>query len=215
MTTRAYTANMDEVRKLCETALQSTTGLTITFTVERHGSLAACKSRAVSTQNSFTSLRARSRKLDTSSEHAALHFIRGQYDGLVCRREPLPNNAGWLVRFLPATSMFADVEITGGNGEPLDDLQEALMLSNKLFSDFAHFTVFDYDRLEQLKPGSFYDPSINLDLKREDCDGQGNVFAKSAMRPLARPPVDLTARNVDLLDALTPGDLFGEGEEGG
>lgn len=215
MATQAFTANMDTMSKLCDDALMSPTGLTVKFTVDRLGSLEACHTRARSTQNTFTSLRARSRRLNPEEKASAYHTKRGPYDGLVCRREPLPHNEGWCVRFLHATNIWDDVEITGGDGEPLGDLHEIRTLTAKLFGDFAHFTIYDYDRLEELKPGAFYDPSTNMDLKREDCDGQGNVFAKSAMRPLARPPVDLTARNVDLLDALTPGDLFGEDEEGG
>lgn len=216
MTAHAFTANMESIRALCDKALDAPNGLEIAFTVERYGSLKACATRARSVQTTFTSLRSRARALTNRLRSEAYHNIKGPYDGLACFREPLDHDRGWRVKFVHATDLLKDIIISDPvTGEPLEteEQRERAFLSHKLFNDFARFTPHDFDRLAEFDPLLF----PQLGLARSQCDGYGTAFgrAEENKRNPTRLPVDLTAHNVDLLDALTPGDLFGEGEEGG
>ncbi len=214
---RAFTANMESLRALCDKALATPEGIEINFTIEQCGSLDACKSRARSMQTTFTSLRARARDLTQSLSKSAYHNIKGPYDGLACLREPLPSNHGWRVRFLHAVDLLKDLEIIDlSTGKPIDTEKgrEIEHLSLKLFSDFAHFTVADYDRLEELKPGCFIEMTPGFTLERWQVDGRRSIMDPVRASP-PRGDYDPNARHVDLAEALTPGNLFEEGEEEG
>ncbi len=205
MATQAFTPNMDTMARVCQDALASPNGLTLKFTVAKLGSLEACHARAKSTQNTFTSLRARSRRLTPAERGSRDHFKRGDDDTLVCRREPLPDNEGWCVRFLHAIDMFSDVEIADGNGDPFGpDVAEIRELEHKLWHKFSHFTPFDYDRLKELRGDDVFNvPEMGINLQRSDCDGRERLTSPPLYNPSSTDPAK----------AVKLGDLFDEGAD--
>lgn len=101
-TTIVQTPNVARIRELMDHALNRPDPMEFRFTIGRFGSLASAKSRAVSLQNQFNSIRARTR----NSVHAQLgrrnvedngEQIKGPYDDLACNKHVLPQGEGYVV----------------------------------------------------------------------------------------------------------------------
>lgn len=121
----AITPQMDRVRQLVEQAKSTSEGITITFRVEKYGSLTICRTNARSMQTSFCNLRVRSRRtaqrLRGETEGLLLSNVRGEFDDLACVVRPLPRDAGYTVSFIPAMCVDIDLEVTDrATGKPLE-----------------------------------------------------------------------------------------------
>lgn len=131
---RAMTGNMSLAASIADKALEAAEGITIPYRVSKYGSLDACDQQARSLQSSFTSLRARVRRLANRVREDELMLrdqsIVGKYDALACLRQLMPGNEGWQVWIGPAISALADLEIidnaTGKNLAGVDPLLELI-----------------------------------------------------------------------------------------
>lgn len=108
---RAFTPAMEAVREIADQALLAgPEGITLywrcpPFTLE------TARLQARSFQQSFTSLRARARRLSAEDKLARDHAGTGTYDRLAAQRGDLPDAAGAYIRLCPARALFEDVEI--------------------------------------------------------------------------------------------------------
>ncbi len=128
--TRAFSANFHHIQALAMRALQSPSGIIITWTVPRDcPTLDDCKRAARSFQQSFTSFRARDRRMSARllGESTKIpprdSFAQSSFDRLVCMREMTPNGDGWQIRFLHIKDVLSTLNISdGATGLPLTDL---------------------------------------------------------------------------------------------
>jgi len=116
---RAFTGQMQVVEQLAQKALKE--NVTVFLTVEQYGSVEACQKRARSLQTSFSSFRARTRRLSGDEKRARDVFKQGPYDTLACLIDPLPNAGGWKFWLGQGSSLLDDLDVRGADGKPLTD----------------------------------------------------------------------------------------------
>lgn len=115
------------VRAAADQALVDPNGVTVNFTVARHGSLENCQHLARGFQVSFASMRARERKLSgaqlSEHKHSIISYAEGRYDKLVCQRSILPGGLGWTVGLYPTALMLAQLDIVSNStGEAIQNV---------------------------------------------------------------------------------------------
>lgn len=133
----AQTPGILKVREIADRALNMTEGIRINFTITQHGSYNAAASASRSFQQLFCAMRARERK-----RHMTLHTqkyetpdtnLRGPYDHLACMRTPMPDEAGWSIRLVPATMIDWGMDIEdAATGEKIFAEDEEFNEANKL-----------------------------------------------------------------------------------
>jgi hypothetical protein len=157
----AYTANFSSVQAAADRALDAPSGITIRFTVERHGSLAQCEHLARGFQKSFSSIRARARRISRTvrGESATIVPIdtmaHGPYDGLVCQRSRLPDDMGWSVGLYPASVILDAMDIIDNDtGRPITEIGANRTETNAILDRMGHgaVTADDWARLKELDP---------------------------------------------------------------
>jgi len=95
---RAFTGNMKSVHAIMMAALHEKEGIEITWPMEEYGSLDACQKEARGFHQSFSSIRAKSRRGEESrlgERHARDTEAQGPFDGLACTVIPMPGDVGW------------------------------------------------------------------------------------------------------------------------
>lgn len=139
----------EAIRALADRALASPSGVTVRFTLAKHGSEAACKHLARSFQKRFTSMRAWARKMDDST---VTLYASGPYDRLDC--QPTPTDDGWHVHLIPRDVVELDaVDIRTGEEINLNK-SEFYKLIERAQAAPHTITRADFNRAEELNPSS-------------------------------------------------------------
>jgi len=161
---RSYSPNYETVRKAADAALMSPDGIAINYRVDAVTPMSACALKARSFQQSFTSLRARMRRLDAKvrgeiMEHSVVRdsFARGPYDDLVCQRLPLADEGGWCVTLRHAHVLIDELEIIDiATGQPLSEIGKNKSELEVFYSKAIHgpsaFTHAERARAMELDP---------------------------------------------------------------
>lgn len=142
--TRAYSANFHHVQAIAQRALDNPSGLIVAWTLRDQPTLDACKLKARSFQQSFTSFRARDRRLsakllgESSTVIPRDSFASSKYDRLVCAREMTPAGDGWQIRFIHVGDMLSELNIIDpSTGLPLADMGAGQDEENRLIEKLA------------------------------------------------------------------------------
>lgn len=121
---RGVTPTLSRMKDWAQLALERPNGLTLTWKPPEF-SPQACAQHARGFQTSFTSMRARARRLQVTHEgyespSARDLYTRGPYDALACVREPLVGG-GWSITLCRGQDMFQGVQVTDAlTGEPIE-----------------------------------------------------------------------------------------------
>ena len=167
------------VRGAADRALNAPQGVTVYFRIADHGTMAQCEHLARGFQVSFTSMRARARRLSAKirgeNPHMMDSMATGEYDRLVCQRALLPDGGGWSVGLYPTAMMLAGMEIVdNATGQPITDIgkgqTEAEALSERILRALidkqrpTRPTPEDMKRLWELAPdnAAFLTTTFNL-----------------------------------------------------
>lgn len=211
--TRAYSANYHHVQAVAQRALANPSGLIIAWTLDTEPTLEVCKLKARSFQQSFTSFRARDRRMSASNHGESRIPPRdsmavSDYDRLVCAREMTPSGNGWQIRFIPIADVLKELNIIDpSTGLPLDDIGSNRNEANTLMDEWIELCIhkdthppFPDDKLDRLL--GFHGHLRNEVSAYRDFRDKGVRQA-----PAAKPPV------TDLAN-LSDDDLAGWGEGG-
>ncbi len=161
---RAYSPSFVSVADAADQALARENGMDIYFTVERYGSLEACLTLSRSFQKSFTSLRARARRLsERRIGEEGINAPRdsmavGNYDTLVCQRVQMGEGRGWIVSLIPTHVVMSQFDCRDPvTGEKITDLgfnaDRETVLFKKAMRKPIVLTVKEWDEFTALKPG--------------------------------------------------------------
>lgn len=126
MVARTITGNMARARKLADLVLSNQGVVTADATVDKFGSVEACRSVVRGIQTSFSSMRSVDRDREANKVMGAglsnkELWVKSRYDNVQCSIRPLPDGRGWRAEFSYVDTGIEDLAITMGDGTtPLD-----------------------------------------------------------------------------------------------